>query len=318
MSHKLGVVMDPIESINPKKDSTLAMLLAAQRRSWELYYIRPGDIALENGTINAAVSALSVTDSLTDWFKLRPPETRELKNLDVVLMRKDPPFNMEYIYTTYLLEKAAIDGVLVVNRPDSLRDVNEKFFTAWFPECCPPTLVSSNAGRFRSFIAEHQRVIVKPLDGMGGASIFRIEQGDPNTNVILETLLDHGNRTAMAQRFLPEYTEGDKRILLIDGEPVDYALARIPAKGEGRANLAAGATSKGVTLTERDRWICSQVGPELKKRGLIFVGLDVIGDYLTEINVTSPTCIRELDTMYELDIGGQLMDCLEKKLDHRA
>lgn len=307
--------MDPIESINPKKDSTLAMLLAAQSKSWKLHYILPGDITLEDGSVNAQISALSVTDSTTDWFKLSPPKIQNLNSLDVVLMRKDPPFNMEYIYTTYLLEKAANEGLLVVNRPNSLRDVNEKFFTAWFPQCCPPTLVSSNADRFRAFIAEHQRVIVKPLDGMGGASIFRIEQGDPNTNVILETLLDHGTRTAMAQRFLPEYTKGDKRILLIDGVPIDYALARIPAKGEGRANLAAGATSQGVALTERDRWICSQVGPELKKRGLIFVGLDVIGDYLTEINVTSPTCIRELDTMYQLDIGGQLMDCLEKKLD---
>jgi len=307
--------MDPIESINPKKDSTLAMLLAAQSKSWKLHYILPGDITLEDGSINAQISALSVTDSTTDWFKLSPPKIQNLNSLDVVLMRKDPPFNMEYIYTTYLLEKAANEGLLVVNRPNSLRDVNEKFFTAWFPQCCPPTLVSSNADRFRTFIAEHQRVIVKPLDGMGGASIFRIEQGDPNTNVILETLLDHGNQTAMAQRFLPEYTEGDKRILLIDGEPIDYALARIPAQGEGRANLAAGATSQGVALTERDRWICSQVGPELKKRSLIFVGLDVIGDYLTEINVTSPTCIRELDTLYQLDIGGQLMDCLEKKLD---
>lgn len=315
MSQNLGVVMDPIESINPKKDSTLAMLLAAQCKSWKLHYILPGDITLEDGSINAQISALSVTDSSTDWFKLSPPKIQNLNSLDVVLMRKDPPFNMEYIYTTYLLEKAAHGGLLVVNRPNSLRDVNEKFFTAWFPQCCPPTLVSSNADRFRAFIAEHQRVIVKPLDGMGGASIFRIEQGDPNTNVILETLLDHGTRTAMAQRFLPEYTKGDKRILLIDGVPIDYALARIPAKGEGRANLAAGATSQGVALTERDRWICSQVGPELKKRGLIFVGLDVIGDYLTEINVTSPTCIRELDTMYQLDIGGQLMDCLEKKLD---
>ncbi len=315
MSHNLGVVMDPIESINPKKDSTLAMLLAAQRKSWKLYYILPGHIALENGRINSQVSELSVTDSSNDWFKLKPPEIRDLSSLDIVLMRKDPPFNMEYIYTTYLLEKAASDGLRVVNRPDSLRDVNEKFFTAWFPHCCPPTLVSSDATRFHAFIAEHQRVIVKPLDGMGGASIFRIEQGDPNTNVILETLLDHGNRTAMAQRFLPEYIEGDKRILLIDGVPVDYALARIPAKGEGRANLAAGGASKGVALTERDRWICSQVAPELKKRGLIFVGLDVIGDYLTEINVTSPTCIRELDALYKLDIGGQLMDCLEEKLN---
>ena len=307
--------MDPIESINPKKDSTLAMLLAAQRKSWKLHYILPGDIALVDGSINAQISALSVTDSPTDWFKLSTPKIQNLNSLDVILMRKDPPFDMEYIYTTYLLEKAANEGLLVVNRPDSLRDVNEKFFTSWFPQCCPPTLVSSNAKRFKAFITEHQRVIVKPLDGMGGASIFRIEQGDPNTNVILETLLDHGNQTAMAQRFLPEYTEGDKRILLIDGEPIDYALARIPAKGEGRANLAAGATSKGVALTERDRWICSQVGPELKRRGLIFVGLDVIGDYLTEINVTSPTCIRELDALYQLDIGGQLMDCLENKLD---
>jgi glutathione synthase len=298
------------------KDSTLAMLLAAQRKSWKLYYICPGDIALDNGAIHAQVYALKVTDDTLRWFEIGPPKNINLGSLDIILMRKDPPFNMEYIYTTYLLEKAMADGLLVVNRPDSLRDVNEKFFTSWFPQCCPPTLVSRNAEHFLTFLSEHQRIIVKPLDGMGGASIFRIEQGDPNTNVILETLLGHGNYTAMAQRFLPEYTAGDKRILLIDGKPIDYALARIPAKGEGRANLAAGATSKGIALTERDRWICAQVGPELKRKGLIFVGLDVIGDYLTEINVTSPTCIRELDKLYNLDIAGQLMDCLEDKLNH--
>lgn len=316
MSYSLGVVMDPIESINPNKDSTLPMLLAARRKSWRLFYVRPGDIALLDGRISAQVFPLRVKDNPDDWFELGQAQTRQLSSLDVLLMRKDPPFDMEYIYTTYLLEKAAAEGLLVVNRPDSLRDVNEKFFTAWFPQCCPPTLISSNADLFRVFLTAHQRIIVKPLDGMGGASIFRIEQGDPNTNVILETLLDHGRRTAMAQRFLPEYIEGDKRILLIDGEPIDYALARLPAKGEGRANLAAGGAYTGVTLTERDRWICSQVAPELKRRGLIFVGLDVIGDYLTEINVTSPTCIRELDKQYDLDIGGQLMTCLEKKLSN--
>ena len=312
---QLGVVMDPIEHINPVKDSTLAMLLAAQKRDWRLFTIGIDDLSWRDGRVMARCAPVEARDDPKDWFTRQPAEERPLGELDIVLMRKDPPFDMEYIYATYLLELAEAEGALVVNRPASLRDANEKAFTLHFPQCIPETLVSRSPEDYRRFLEEHETLIVKPLDGMGGASIFRIARGDPNTNVILETLLAHGSRTAMAQRFLPEYIEGDKRILLIDGEPVDYALARLPAAGEGRANLAAGGSYKGVPLTDRDRWICEQVGPELKKRGLIFTGIDVIGDYLTEINVTSPTCIRELDRIFDLDIAGQLMDCLADKLN---
>jgi len=314
MSINLGVVMDPIESINPKKDSTLAMLIAAQKRGWNLHYLQQQDIALQDGEVIADMQEITVHDDLDHWFDFGNRQQAPLNNLEVILMRKDPPFNMEYIYTTYLLELAEKSGVMVVNRPQSLRDVNEKFFTTYFPQCIPPTVVGRNAEQFKDFLETEKDIIIKPLDGMGGASIFRIKQGDSNTNVILETLLDHGKTTAIAQRFLPEYKQGDKRILLVDGKPADYALARIPAEGEARANLAAGGTGEGVALTERDYWICEQVAPELKRRGLLFVGLDVIGDYLTEINVTSPTCIRELDALYDLDIAGDLMDAIERQL----
>ncbi|OOG28613.1 glutathione synthase [Thioalkalivibrio denitrificans] len=307
--------MDPVGSINIRKDSTFAMLLAAQRRGWPLHYMEQHDLWLEDGSVFASTRPLSVRDDPADWFSLGEREQAPLDTLDVLLMRKDPPFDMEYVYTTYLLELAAGKGCLVVNRPDSLRDANEKLFTAWFPQCCPPTLVSRDMGRLRDFLQRQQDMVVKPLDGMGGASVFRVRDGDPNTGVILETVTEHGTRTVMAQRFLPEYVKGDKRILLINGEPVPYALARIPATGEGRANLAAGGRGEGVELTERDRWICEQVAPALRERGLLFVGLDVIGDYLTEINVTSPTCIRELDALYGLDIGGQLMDAIERRLE---
>jgi glutathione synthase len=309
--------MDPIGSINVKKDSTFAMILAAQRRGWTVHYMEQGDLWLEDGRVRAMVRPLEVRDDPRDWFTLGAAQDRDLASLDTVLMRKDPPFDMEYVYSTYLLELAARDGCLVVNRPDSLRDANEKLFTAWFPQCCPETLVSRDMGRLRGFLARQQDMVVKPLDTMGGASVFRVRAGDPNTGVILETITAQGRRTVMAQRFLPEYVEGDKRILLVDGEPVPYALARIPAAGESRANLAAGGRGEGVALTERDRWICAQVSPALRERGLMFVGLDVIGDYLTEINVTSPTCIRELDALYGLDIGGQLMDAIDRHLEAR-
>ncbi|HEX9803589.1 MAG TPA: glutathione synthase, partial [Gammaproteobacteria bacterium] len=236
---------------------------------------------------------------------------------DVVLMRKDPPFDMEYIYATYLLEQAERKGTLVVNRPQSLRDANEKVFTANFPQCTPPTLITRRAEAIRDFLQQHRDVILKPLEGMGGASIFKVSSGDPNTSVIIETLTGHGSRYAMAQRFIPEIAAGDKRVLLIDGEPVPYALARIPAEGELRGNLAAGGHGVGIPLTGRDYWICEQVAPTLREKGLIFVGLDIIGDYLTEINVTSPTCIRELDKQYGLDIGGQLMAAIARRLQTR-
>ncbi|WP_018232708.1 glutathione synthase [Thioalkalivibrio thiocyanodenitrificans] len=314
-SRHIGVIMDPIGSINIKKDSTFAMLLAAQRRGWTVYYMEQHDLWLEDGRVRAAARTLELRDDPLDWYTLGQAQERPLGSIEAVLMRKDPPFDMEYVYTTYLLELAMQEGCLVVNRPDSLRDANEKLFTAWFPRCCPPTLVSRDIARLRGFLERQQDMVVKPLDGMGGASVFRVRKGDPNTGVILETVTGHGQRTVMAQRFLPEYVDGDKRILLVDGEPAPYALARIPASGEARANLAAGGRGEGVALTERDRWICDQVAPALRERGLMFVGLDVIGDYLTEINVTSPTCIRELDALYGLDIGGWLMDAIGRRLE---
>lgn len=310
---RLGMLMDPIGSINIKKDSSFAMLLAAQKRSWEILYLEQSDLFLRDGRVYAHLRRLQVKDDPKGWFELDAPHTEALEKLDILLMRKDPPFDMEYIYTTHLLDRAEAEGVLVVNRPASLRDCNEKLYTAWFPDCCAPTLVTRGNAQLREFLAEHGDIVMKPLHGMGGASIFRVRSDDPNTGVILETLTEHGTRFAMAQRFIPEISAGDKRILMIDGEPVPYALARIPKEGESRGNLAAGGRGEGVELSARDRWICERVGPELRARGLYFVGLDVIGDYLTEINVTSPTCIRELDKLYGLDIAGQLMDCLAAK-----
>lgn len=315
MTIRLGVIMDPIGSINFKKDSTLAMLLAAQKRGWTLFYLEQADLYLAQGEARGLMRPLQVRAKANDWFTLGEATPTPLSELDVIMMRKDPPFDMDYIYTTYLLELAESAGVFVVNKPQSLRDANEKLYTAWFPQCAPPTLVTSQAELIRSFLAEHGDIILKPLDTMGGASIFRVRQDELNTGVIIETLTGYGQRQIMAQRFIPEIRDGDKRILLIDGEPVPYALARIPAKGETRANLAVGGRGAGVELSERDYWICEQVAPRLKEKGLLFVGLDVIGDYLTEINVTSPTCIRELDEQYDLDIGSRLMASIENKLN---
>jgi len=314
MSKKLGVVMDPIGAINFHKDSTLAMLLAADKRGWELYYMEQGDLFLQDGRCHARLSPLQVRTDEHDWFSLSETVAVPLDELDVVLMRKDPPVNMEFIYTTFLLERAEAHGTLVLNRPRAIRNASEKLYTAWFPECCPPTRVSRDIQILKEFLAEHGDIIVKPLDGMGGASVFRVQQQDPNLNVILETITGNGTISAMAQRYIPEITAGDKRILMIDGEPFPHALARIPASGETRGNLAAGGRGEGVDLSERDRWICAQTGPALREQGLLFVGLDVIGDYLTEINVTSPTCIRELDTLYNADIAGQLMDAIDSRL----
>lgn len=304
----VGVIMDPIAQIKPGKDTTLAMLLECQRRGWKLRYMELEDLFLRDGEALARQRALRVADSLSNWFELGETQEGPLTQMDVILMRKDPPFDMQYIYATYLLERAEHAGVLVVNRPDSLRDVSEKAYTAWFAQCCPPTLISADMQRLRNFLTEQADIVVKPLDGMGGMSVFRIRQGDVNTSVILETITERGTRFVMAQRYLPQIVEGDKRILLIDGEPVPYALARIPAAGEARGNLAAGGRGEGRPLTERDRWICAQVGPVMRDKGMYFVGLDVIGDYLTEINVTSPTCARELDKQYGLNIAGMLMD----------
>ena len=314
MTIEIGVVMDPIADIKPYKDTTLAMLLAAQTKEWQLYYLEMGDIWLRDGQVYGRMRSIHVYDDTSHWFDLQDEWIAPLTELDVVLMRKDPPFDMEYIYATYLLEQAEREGMLVVNRPQSLRDANEKLFTSWFPQCTPATLVTRNANQLREFVAEQSDAILKPLDGMGGASIFRLQAGDPNINVVIETLTRHEQRYTMAQRYIPEIRQGDKRILLIDGEPVPYALARIPAAGETRANLAVGGTGVGQELTERDYWICNQVGPTMRDKGLLFVGLDVIGDFLTEINVTSPTGARELDQQFGLSIGRQLMDCIAKKL----
>jgi len=312
---KLGVIMDPITGISIKKDSTFAMLLAAQQRQWDILYMEIPDLHLMDDRPYARMRNLSVKDDSKGWFEFTGNQVQALDELDIILMRKDPPFNMEYIYATHFLDHAEKAGTLVVNNPDSLRDANEKLFISHFPECAPPTLVTRNSNLIRSFIDDHGEIILKPLDGMGGRSIFRTHTTDHNISVIIESLTEHGTRFAMAQKYLPEIEHGDKRILMIDGEPVDYALARIPMAGETRGNLAAGGTGKGVRLTSRDRWICERVGPVLQARGLLFVGLDVIGDYLTEINVTSPTCIRELDAIYDIDIAGRLMDTLAQKVN---
>ena len=313
-SLRVGVVMDPIESITPKKDSSLAMLLEATRRGAEIHYLQQADLKLLAGDALGNSRILNVRDDLLDWFTLGSEQEIRLGELDVILMRKDPPFDMEYIYSTYILERAEHAGALIVNCPQSLRDMNEKAYTAWFAECAPLTMVTRSMSEMKAFLLEHERIVVKPLEGMGGKSIFVVVAGDNNANVIFETLTDNGNRYAMAQVFIPEISEGDKRILLIDGDPIPYALARIPSADDFRGNLVMGAVGKGLELSERDRWICAQVGPVLSARGVIFAGIDVIGDYLTEINVTSPTGIRELDSAFNLNIAGTLFDAIEARL----
>ncbi|MEE4660608.1 MAG: glutathione synthase [Halieaceae bacterium] len=317
MTVKLGVVMDPIERINYKKDSTLAMLWAAQDRGWSLHYMRPQDLYMQGGEAMGSMAPLTVARDPDSYYALQAPFQAPLSELDVILMRRDPPFDNEYIYLTYMLEVAERRGTLIVNRCASLRDCNEKMFATQFPQCCPPLLVSADTDRLKAFYAEHEDVIFKPLDGMGGSAIFRVKPGDPNLNVILETLTRFGQTTIMAQRFLPEIRDGDKRILVVNGEAVPYCLARVPLAGENRGNLAAGGNGVAQPLSDRDRWIVEQVAPALREKNLYFVGLDVIGDYLTEINVTSPTCIREIDAAYDTDIGGRLMDCIMGQLDSR-
>ena len=310
----LGVVMDPIESILPAKDSTLAMLLAAQSRGWTLIYFRQNDLAVRDGVPLGRGLKIEVYDDTSRWYEAGEQWAGGLEELDVLLMRKDPPFDMEYIYTTYILELAEERGLMVINKPASLRDINEKAYTSWLPDCTPASLISSDLDELRRFLAEQEKIVVKPLDGMGGRSIFIVTQGELNTNVILETLTSNGSRFTLAQRYIPEITDGDKRILLIDGTPVEYALARIPAPGDSRGNLVMGAKAEGRELTQRDRWLCSRVGPILQAKGVIFAGLDVIGDYLTEINVTSPTGIRELDRAFGLNIAARLFDAVDRHL----
>jgi len=309
----LGIIMDPIQGINIKKDSSFSMLLAARDLGWDIYYMEMHDLFLAGNKPRASMRRMDVEDNPKQWFRFKEELISELVFLDIILMRKDPPVNMNYIYVTQLLELAQKDGVCVVNSPAALRDVNEKLFISWFPGCIAPTLVTMDAHRIRAFLDEHQDIILKPLAGMGGASVYRIKNPDVNTQVIIETLTENGTKLAMAQRYIPDIIKGDKRILLIDGEPVPYALARIPKAGETRGNLAAGGTGKGVELSQRDREICATVGPVLREKGLMFTGIDVIGDYLTEINVTSPTCIRELDALYQLNIAQDLLLAIEKK-----
>jgi glutathione synthase len=315
MRHSLAVVMDPIAAIRYAKDSTLAMLLAAQARGFELLYLEQSDLSLRDGHAFGRVRPLAVRADPADWFTLGEPRPEPLAAADCILMRKDPPFDIEYIYATYILERAEAEGTLVVNRPQGLRDMNEKVYTAWFPQCCAPTLVTRDMGAMHAFLREQGKIVCKPLEGMGGRSIFVLELGDKNTGVVFETLTDYGRRFAIVQRYLPQIAEtGDARVLLIDGEPVPYALARIPRPDDHRGNLAAGARGVGRALDERDRWLAGEIGPALAARGMLFVGLDVIGGYVTEINVTSPTGIRELDKQFHTDIGGLLIEAIERRL----
>ena len=320
---KIAFLMDPIETVSVKKDSTLAMIAAAQQRGLEIFYLQQDGLVLSAGVVTALTRALTLRDDFCatldpktagdDWYALGDEQAVALAEMDIVMMRKDPPFDMEYIYTTYLLERAEAEGVMVVNRPSALRDCNEKLFATLFPQCCPELIVSRRIDQLKAFHKQHANVVFKKLDGMGGASIFRVMEQDPNLSVVLETLTNSGREQIMGQVYLPEIVDGDKRILLINGEPVPYALARIPSAGETRGNLAAGGRGEGRPLTDRDQWIAQQIGPELKRRGLMFVGIDVIGDYLTEINVTCPTCIRELNEQFNLDIAGDLIDtCLQQ------
>ena len=313
-SFRLGIVMDPIENIVPKKDSSLAMLLEAERRNYEIHYMLQSDLKLLAGKAIAQTTILSVEDNLEKWYKFGKQQQVNIDELDVILMRKDPPFDMEYIYTTYILERAEINGTLIINKPSSLRDMNEKIYTAWFSDCSPLTLVTRSMNEIKQFVKTHKKIVIKPLDGMGGKSIFVVHHTDKNTNVIIETLTDYGTKFAMAQIYIPEIKEGDKRILLIDGEPIPYCLARIPSAQDNRGNLVMGAKGKGKKLTDQDIQICKKIGPVLKENGIVFCGIDVIGDYLTEINSTSPTGIRELDRNFNLNISGMLFDEIEKKL----
>ena len=309
----LAVLMDDIASINPKKDSSLAMMLEAKRRNWDIYTFDSSDMFHLKGEVFAKARKTLVADSQSNWHECEEAEILQLKEIDVVFMRKDPPFDMDYIYATYLLEQLEASGVMVVNKPSSLRDANEKLFALNFPELIPKTLVSSNNEKLSVFINDNVDVVVKPLDGMGGTNIFKLKKGDDNEELLLK-LTNNGQRYIMAQEFLPEIKHGDKRILLINGKPVDYALARMPAEGNFKGNLAAGAIGVGQPLSERDRFLCKQIAPMLIEKELIFVGLDVIGDYITEINVTSPTCIRELDSQFGLNISSELLDVVEEKL----
>jgi glutathione synthase len=321
---QVAFVMDPIAGLNLKKDSTLAMIRSAQLRGWKIHCLDSSDLFFKDGECWGRTQSVALSDAFAEsldyraaensWYTVGEVREQPMSEMDVIFMRKDPPFNMNYIYATYLLERVAAT-TLVVNDPGSLRDCNEKFYATMFPQCCPPLIVSAHSEPIRSFQKEQGNLVLKKLDGMGGSSVFRVMADDPNIGVIMETLTEQGKEPIMAQRYLPEITSGDKRILIVNGKPLDYVLARIPKKGEARANLAAGGTGEGQAISERERWIANQIAPDLLKRGLLFVGIDVIGDFLTEINVTCPTCIRELDAQFSLDIAGMLMDAVKAKLE---
>lgn len=310
---KLGIVMDPIEDIKIYKDSSFAMLLAAQALDWEIHYMEESDLFLADSTACAYMRPLLVEDDARGWYRFQDGQVSELGKLDIILMRLDPPVDMEYLYVTHILELARKDGVYIVNDPVALREINEKLYINWFPQLTTPTIVTKSTRQLLDFINEQEDVMLKPPAGMGGHSIFRIRKGDTNTGVIIEMLTDFGRKFTMAQRYIPEISEGDKRILLIDGEPVPYALARIPQPGDNRGNLAAGGTGRGAELTDRDMEICKSVGPVMRDMGVMFAGLDIIGNYLTEINVTSPTCIREIDSIFKQNIARDLMQVVKKK-----
>ncbi len=314
MPIKLGIIMDPISAIKISKDSSFAMLLEAMSRGYQLFYMEQEDLSIMGGDAQAKMCSLVVTENSENWYQLGDPVTTDLSELDVILMRKDPPFDLDYVYSTHILDLAERDGVLVVNKPQSLRDANEKLFTTWFPQCCGPMLVSRSVSDILEFVSQHGKCVIKPLDGMGGKSIFQLNPGDQNLKVILETMSAETGELLQVQKYIEEISAGDKRILMINGEPIDYALARIPSADDFRGNLAAGGRGEGVALSDRDRWIAAQVGPELKKRDILFAGLDVIGDYLTEVNVTSPTCIRELDEQFGLNIAAELFAVIESKI----
>lgn len=311
---KIAIVMDPIESINPVKDSSFAMMLEAQRRGHEIHYITANQLHCKHGKTFALSRQIKVHDQSQKWFELGEPSSMALNAFNIILMRKDPPFDMEYIMDTYMLEQAISPTTHVINNPQALRDANEKFFTEQFPECTPENVISRNTDVLKNAINDMGEVIVKPMDGMGGDSIFKTGRNDKNLNVILETVTQNGTKTTMIQKFIPEIKQGDKRILMINGNPVPYALARIPSAEDFRGNLAKGGTGKGLPLSASDMKICETVGPRLKAMGIVFAGIDVIGDYLTEVNVTSPTCIRELDKIFDLNIAGDLFDCIEKEI----
>lgn len=309
-----GVVMDPISNITPYKDTSLLIMLAAQARGITLYYIEPKNLMIDQGKAYAIAQKAVVYDNNEHWYELQSSETIRLDSLDAIIMRQEPPFNNEFLYATHVLDLAAESGTLVANKPQALRDFNEKLFAMQFPECIPPVLVSAHSDAIKRFQSTHGNIILKPLNGMGGQGIFHIKSDTNNLNVAIEVLTNQGREAIMVQRYIPEIINGDKRILIVDGQVIPYCLARIPAKGETRGNLAAGGKGQTQAISERDKIIAETIAPTLVEQGILFAGIDVIGDYLTEINITSPTCAREIDNAYNTDIGGKLIDAIINRL----